>query len=124
MEYNPKKDVSTLSTSGVENYVENVKSVENSKSNVENSIIKIPFIVHEAEMSRAERHIKRLWIALIIAVVSIVLCNVSWLIYINQYDFEDYEYTQDGTGVNIIGDSNGVDYYGAEVDSQKENQKE
>lgn len=124
MEYNPKKDVSTLSTSGVKNYVENVKSVENSKSNVENSIIKIPFIVHEAEVSRFERHIKRLWIALIIAVVSIVLCNVSWLIYINQYDFEDYEYTQDGTGVNIIGDSNGVDYYGAEVDSQKENQKE
>ena len=32
MEYNPKKDVSTLSTSGVKNYVENVKSVENSKS--------------------------------------------------------------------------------------------
>ena len=80
--------------------------------------------MHEAEVSRFERHIKRLWIALIIAVVSIVLCNVSWLIYINQYDFEDYEYTQDGTGVNIIGDSNGVDYYGAEVDSQKENQKE
>lgn len=45
MEYNPKKDISTLSTSSVENYVENVKSVENSKSNVENSIIKIPFIV-------------------------------------------------------------------------------
>ena len=124
MENNIPKDISTFSTSGVENYVENVKSVENSKSNVENSIIKIPFIVHEAEVLRFERHIKRLWIALIIAVVSIVLCNVSWLIYINQYDFEDYEYTQDGTGVNIIGDSNGVDYYGAEVDSQKENQKE
>ena len=56
--------------------------------------------------------------------IMLKLCNVSWLIYINQYDFEDYEYTQDGTGVNIIGDSNGVDYYGAEVDSQKENQKE
>lgn len=123
MEYNPKKDVSTLSTSSVENYVENVKSVENSKNHVENPT-KIPFIVYEATIARMERHIKRLWIALIIAVVSIVLCNVSWLIYINQYDFEDYEYTQDGTGVNIIGDSNGVDYYGAEVDSQKENQKE
>lgn len=31
MEYNPKKDVSTLSTSGVENSVENVETVENSK---------------------------------------------------------------------------------------------
>lgn len=123
MKHQGTKDFSTASTFGVENCVENVETVENSKNHVENPT-KIPFIVYEATMARMERHIKRLWIALIIAVVSIVLCNVSWLIYINQYDFEDYEYTQDGTGVNIIGDSNGVDYYGAEVDSQKENQKE
>ena len=123
MKHQGTKDFSTASTFGVENCVENVETVENSKNHVENPT-KIPFIVYEATMTRMERHIKRLWIALIIAVVSIILCNVSWLIYINQYDFEDYEYTQDGTGVNIIGDSNGVDYYGAEVDSQKENQKE
>lgn len=123
MDCNKQKQISTLSTFDVENSVKNVETVENSKNHVENPT-KIPFIVYEATMARMERHIKRLWIALIIAVVSIVLCNVSWLIYINQYDFEDYEYTQDGTGVNIIGDSNGVDYYGAEVDSQKENQKE
>lgn len=124
MEYNPKKDISTLSTSGVENYVENVKSVENSKSNVENSIIKIPFIVHEAEVSRFERHIKRLWIALIIAVLAIVITNIAWLVYINQYDFADYQYTQDGKGINIIGNENGVDYNRATFDSSQENEKE
>lgn len=118
MKHQSTKDFSTTSTSGVENYVENVETVENSKNHVENPT-KIPFIVYEATMARMERHIKRLWIALIIAIISIVLCNVSWLLYINQYDFEDYEYTQDGTGVNIIGDSNGVGYYGAEVDSEE-----
>lgn len=124
MKHQGTKDFSTTSTLGVENTVENVEIVKSLKDDVENSKTKIPFIVYEATMSRTERHIKRLWIALIIAIISIVLCNVSWLLYINQYDFEDYEYTQDGTGVNIIGDSNGVDYYGAEVDSPKENQKE
>lgn len=120
MKHQGTKDFSTVSTSGVENYVENVETVENSKNHVENPT-KIPFIVYEATIARMERHIKRLWIALIIAVVSIVLCNVSWLLYINQYNFEDYEYTQDGTGVNIIGDSNGVDYYGTEADGQEKN---
>ena len=85
MKHQSTKGFSTTSTSDVENYVENVETVENSKNRVENPI-KIPFIVYEATMARTERHIKRLWIALIIAVVSIVLCNVSWLIYINQYD--------------------------------------
>ena len=104
MEYNPKKDVSTLSTSGVENYVENVKSVENSKSNVENSIIKIPFIVHEAEVSRFERHIKRLWIALIIAISLVFASNAVWLSFISQYNFESYDLSTEGGGnANYIG---------------------
>lgn len=124
MKHQSTKDFSTTSTLGVESTVENVETVKSLKNDVENSKTKIPFIVYEATMARMERHIKKLWIALIIAIISIVLCNVSWLLYINQYDFEDYEYTQDGTGVNIIGDSNGVGYYGAEVDSQKEKQKE
>ena len=99
MKHQSTKDFSTASTFSVENCVENVETVENSKNHVENPT-KIPFIVYEATIARMERHIKRLWIALIIAVVSIVLCNVSWLIYINQYDFEDYEYTQDGGNIN------------------------
>jgi hypothetical protein len=32
-----------------------------------------------------------------------------------QYDFADYDYTQDGQGVNIIGDRNGVDFYEPET---------
>lgn len=68
----------------------------------------VPYIVHEAEIARQERHIKRLWVALIVAIVACVAITGGFLWYLNQYDFTSYE--QDGEGVNIIGDSNGVDF--------------
>ena len=76
----------------------------------ENRPESVPYIVHEAEMARQERHIKRLWIALIVAIVACVAITGGFLWYLNQYDFTSYE--QDGQGVNIIGDGNGVDYDG------------
>lgn len=68
----------------------------------------VPYIVHEAEIARQERHIKRLWIALIVAIVACVAITGGFLWYLNQYDFTSYD--QDGQGVNIIGDGNGVDF--------------
>lgn len=70
----------------------------------------VPFIVFEGEIARQERHIKRLWIALIAAIVAIVLIVGGFLLYLNQYDFASYQ--QDGEGVNIVGDGNGVDFNG------------
>lgn len=73
----------------------------------------VPYVAHEAQMARNERTIKRLIIAL--ALVAILwfstVCLFVW--YLNQYDCVSYD--QDGTGVNIIGDSNGVDYNVAET---------
>ena len=60
--------------------------------------LNIPYFVHEGEMARAERHIKRLWIALIIAILVAFLSNIAWLIYDAQYDKTSYE--QDGSGIN------------------------
>lgn len=69
-----------------------------------NDKIEIPYIVHEAEMTRSERHIKRLWIALIIAILIICASNIAWLIYISQYDFESYDLSTEGGGnANYIG---------------------
>lgn len=68
----------------------------------------VPYIVFEAELARQERHIKRLWIAVIAAVIALAVTVWSFVWYLNQYDFESYE--QDGEGVNIIGSLNGVDY--------------
>lgn len=65
---------------------------------------KIPIFFYENEMARQERNIKRLWITTIILIVSLLICNAVWIWYINQYDFESYQ--QDGSGINIIGDSN------------------
>lgn len=130
MENNIPKDISTFSTSGVENYVESVKSVENSKINVENSMIKIPFIVYESEMTRNERDKKRLYaviiclcialiMSIIIAFVDRIEINNRWLMFLEQYNFESYDYSQDGQGVNIIGNENGVDYNGATTESSQ-----
>lgn len=76
----------------------------------------VPYIVFEAEMARQERHVKRLWIALITAIVACVLIVGGFLLYLNQYDFASY--AQDGQGVNIIGDGNGVDYDGPAAESE------
>ena len=67
----------------------------------------VPYIVFEAEIARQERHIKRLWISIIVAVLAVVAVTGGFIWYLNQYDFTSYE--QDGQGVNIIGSSNGGD---------------
>ena len=83
----------------------------------ERKVEAVPYIVHESAMARNERTIKRLVIALIISVIMIFACNAAWLYVWQLYNYasEDmtYTYQQDGEGVNIIGDRNGVDYHGA-----------
>lgn len=49
----------------------------------------VPYIVHEAAEARAERHIKRLIIALVVSVVLLFASNAMWLWAWMQYDFED-----------------------------------
>lgn len=78
----------------------------------------IPYIAFEGELARAERHIKRLWIVNIILIIALILCNAAYLWYLSLYDFSSYEYEQ-GDGVNVIGDSNGVDYNGAEIENEE-----
>ena len=83
----------------------------------------VPYIVHESAMARNERHIKRLVIALIVAVVMIAVTNIAWLWVWNSYgyvgDTTETTYSQDGEGVNIIGDDN---RYEPDSESQKNNE--
>ena len=78
----------------------------------------IPFAAYEAGEVRHERRERRLWIALIVAIVFIFASNATWLYAWTQYDYvsEETVYTQDGQGTNIIGDSNEVNS-GAETDN-------
>ena len=73
----------------------------------------IPYIVHEDQMARQERHIKRLWILCIIIFVALIGTNAGWIYYESQ--FEDQVVTQDvdtGNGDAVvagIGNAYGTD---------------
>jgi hypothetical protein len=78
----------------------------------------VPYIVYESSMARAERQHKRLWIALIVAVVMIAASNLAWLYYESQ--FETVEYSQDGEGINNINTGEqGSILYGTEVEGEE-----
>lgn len=46
---------------------------------------KISYFVHEGEMARMERHVKRLFIMWIITFAALVLTNIGWIHYENQF---------------------------------------
>lgn len=75
----------------------------------------VPYQVFQGEMARAERHIKRLWIALLVCLAILFGTNIGWLIFEAQFDTYYYEATQDGEGLNNInvGDQGDV-IYGAD----------
>ena len=93
----------------------NCDTCKNAKSTPEN----VPYFVHESSMARMERQIKRLWIALLVAVCLLFASNAGWLIY--ESHFETFYYEQDGEGINNVnlgeqGDLNN----GAESENQAE----
>lgn len=46
----------------------------------------IPFVAHEADMTRMERIIRRLWILNIILILILLATNAGWLIYENSFE--------------------------------------
>ena len=70
----------------------------------------IPYIVHEGTMVRMERQIKRITVALIVTVILMFVSNALWLYAWVQYDYTGEtattRITQDGQGINTIGDGN------------------
>ena len=72
-------------------------------------------------MARMERQTKRLWVAVVVAIVLLfasgAIFTYAWLQY--DYSSEETIYQQDGEGTNIIGNSNEVDNYGTESDSSE-----
>lgn len=64
----------------------------------------IPYIVHESDMARLERSIKRLWILLLVTIVLLVGTNAIWIMYESQ--FEDVVTTIEAEQVTRGGGSN------------------
>lgn len=55
---------------------------------------------YEAHEARHERQIRRMWIALIVAISMIFASNAAWLLYESQ--FETLTYEQTGEGINNV----------------------
>lgn len=76
---------------------------------MDNDKIMVPYIVHEGAMARAERHIKRLVIAIIVLVIVILLNNVAWLYVWNSYEYVGDSVTVEGEGnANYIGNDGDI----------------
>ena len=87
--------------------------------------VTVDLIYVESVNARQERTIRRLWISNIIkdVVILFIIGLFLWLLYGS--NFETYDYQQDGSGINIIGDDNEeVKQHGAESESQKDNANE
>lgn len=73
----------------------------------------VPYAVHEADMARMERTVKRLWILLLVLIVLFVGSNLAWVYYETQWEVvqeTEIEQDTDGGGNNYVigGDFNGT----------------
>ena len=46
----------------------------------------VPYLVHESDMSRLERQLKRLWIVVLVLIFMLVGSNCAWLWYESQFE--------------------------------------
>jgi biotin transporter BioY len=76
-------------------------------------IVSVPYIVYESAQSRSERTIKRLIIALILAVLLIFASNAIWLYCWMQYDYAD---TGTESTVDVDADNGVANYIGNDGD--------
>lgn len=86
--------------------------------------VSIPYIVHEAEMARAERMQRRLWVLCIIIFLALVGTNAGWIIYESQFIDEisiesSSEGGGDAYGTLISGNGSTVNYGERESNEEK-----
>lgn len=83
----------------------------------------VPYLVHEQDMARQERTIKRVWILCIILIIALIGTNAGWLYWESQWEVvkstqvtQDVDATaDDGSDLNL--NTVGGDYYGGEGES-------
>lgn len=84
-----------------------------------NTTAQVPYVIHESEVNRLERIIKRQWIALILVICMLFACNGAWIYAWTQYDYESYELTADGnSNASFIGEDGNI-YNGGYSKSEK-----
>lgn len=88
-----------------------------------NDIQSIPYIVHESDMARQERTIKRLWILCILMFIALIATNAGWIYYESQWEdvvttTQEVEQDADGFGNNTFV---GGDYHGEAESKNNDN---
>lgn len=83
----------------------------------ENKVTDVPYLVHEEELVRMERNVKRWFIGWIITFVALILTNIGWVVYENQFEDVSTTVTQEtsseGGGDAILNGKNaGAVIYG------------
>lgn len=85
----------------------------------------VPYIVHEADMARQERTIKRLWILLLVLIALLAGSNAAWIYYESQFVEETTTVEQDietGDGDAFVAGVGDVNYGQDKAESDQENQ--
>ena len=85
--------------------------------------VSVPYVVHESAMARAERVIKRQWIAIILLIC--MLFGALGLFVWYESQFETISYEQDGEGINNVnyGDQGDLLNNGAESENKEKTQE-
>lgn len=83
----------------------------------------IPYFAHEGDMARSERTIKKLMIALVVAIALIFASNAIWLYALMQYD---YVSTDSSSTVDIDSKDGTANYIGndGDITNGSDNSKE
>jgi hypothetical protein len=71
----------------------------------------VPYIVHESAQARNERAVKRLVVALIVAIALIFASNAIWL-----YAWMQYDYTSEESVVDVDANDGVANYIGNDGD--------
>ena len=77
----------------------------------ENTNVTVPYVVHEATVARQERQIKRMWIALIVAIALMFFTNMIWVGVFSSYDYSSEEIVvdaEDNGNANYIGQDGNI----------------
>ena len=93
------------------------------KANESEEIKTIPYFVHESEVARHERTVKRLWILCIIIFLAFVASNAYWIWYESQW--QDVVVTQENADGynNYIGNSGDI-FNGGELGGKTDSQNQ
>lgn len=86
-------------------------SCESCKKPSEGKGQSVPFVVHESAQARNERTVKRLVVALIVAIALIFASNAAWL-----YAWMQYDYTSEQSVVDVDAESGVANYIGNDGD--------